>query len=63
MGRGTIGMPLGCALASFGVTWHDFRMNQADDEQTALRIRNFLVELSTDLAPDFVVIGGWAAYA
>ncbi|HRI12283.1 MAG TPA: hypothetical protein PLX89_04690 [Verrucomicrobiota bacterium] len=38
-------------------------MNQADDEQTALRIRNFLVELSTDLAPDFVVIGGWAAYA
>lgn len=34
------------------------------DEQTeALRIRDFLAELCADLAPDFVVIGGWAAYA
>lgn len=34
-----------------------------DEEQTALRIRDFLAELCVDLAPDFVVIGGWAAYA
>lgn len=34
-----------------------------DEKQTALRIRDFLGELCTDLAPDFVVIGGWAAYA
>ncbi len=33
------------------------------EEQEALRIRDFLVELCADLAPDFVVIGGWAAYA
>ena len=36
-------------------------MNNGHDD--ALRIRDFLVELCADLAPDFVVIGGWAAYA
>ena len=35
----------------------------ADEEQDALRIRDFLAELCADLAPDFVVISGWAAYA
>lgn len=34
-----------------------------DEESDALRIRDFLVELCADLSPDFVVIGGWAAYA
>lgn len=34
-----------------------------DEQQEALRIRDFLAELCADLAPDFVVIGGWAAYA
>lgn len=34
-----------------------------DEEQTALRIRDFLAELCVDLAPDFVVIDDWAAYA
>lgn len=33
------------------------------EREDALRIRQFLVELCEDLAPDFVVIGGWAAYA
>ena len=31
---------------------------KADEENDALRIRDFLVELCADLAPDFVVIGG-----
>ena len=31
----------------------------ASEEQDAIRIRDFLVELCADLAPDFVVIGGW----
>ena len=35
----------------------------ASEEQDAIRIRDFLAELCADLAPDFVVIGGWAAYA
>lgn len=35
----------------------------ADEQQDALRIREFLAEMCADLAPDFVVIGGWAAYA
>ena len=35
----------------------------ASEEQDAIRIRDFLVELCADLAPDFVVIGGWAAFA
>ena len=34
-----------------------------DEQAEALRIRDFLAELCADLAPDFVVIGGWAAYA
>lgn len=34
-----------------------------DEKAEALRIRDFLAELCADLAPDFVVIGGWAAYA
>lgn len=34
-----------------------------DEQSEALRIRDFLAELCADLAPDFVVIGGWAAYA
>lgn len=34
-----------------------------DESHEALRIRAFLAELCADLAPDFVVIGGWAAYA
>jgi hypothetical protein len=34
-----------------------------DEQADALRIRDFLAELCADLAPDFVVIGGWAAYA
>jgi hypothetical protein len=33
------------------------------EQQEALRIRDFLVELCADLTPEFVVIGGWAAYA
>ena len=35
----------------------------ATEQDEALRIRDFLAELCADLAPDFVVIGGWAAYA
>lgn len=35
----------------------------ASEERDAIRIRDFFVELCADLAPDFVVIGGWAAYA
>jgi hypothetical protein len=34
-----------------------------EEQQEALRIRDFLAGLCADLEPDFVVIGGWAAYA
>lgn len=34
-----------------------------DEEHEALRIRDFLAELCADLAPEFIVIGGWAAFA
>ena len=33
------------------------------EPQDAIHIRDFLVELCADLAPDFFVIDGWAAEA